>query len=133
MFVDKVLRKPLVNKKRIASIDEMQCPEWKQHLKDINSVVSRINCDLKEYWTYNRSWEYPWLWKQLRQLRGLDKRILDNGSERSPFPWFLSEQGFELIVSDVTKKYLGIWRKSAKHIPQHSLKRLATKRHFYSS
>jgi len=70
---------------------------------------------LTEYTTYSRIWEYPWLWFHLQDLPR-NARVLDIGSERSPFPWYLASQGFDVIVSDVTGDHWDTWEKASQRV-----------------
>lgn len=92
----------------------MQSPRWVSFMEELNDVARRGG--LAEYKTYSRIWEYPWLWFQLESLANQNLRVLDAGSERSPFPWFLAIRGFEVIVSDISLDYWGMWRAASKKL-----------------
>jgi ubiquinone/menaquinone biosynthesis C-methylase UbiE len=83
-------------------------------MDDLNGVARRGG--LSEYKTYSRIWEYPWLWFHLQSLANQNFRILDAGSERSPFPWFLATQGFDVIVSDISLEYWGLWKETSRKL-----------------
>lgn len=79
---------------------------------ELNATARRLG--LKEYDTYSRVWEYPWLWQVLEPFRDQGLRIVDIGSELSAFPWFLAEQGFDVIVSDHSPRYVAAWQRAAE-------------------
>jgi SAM-dependent methyltransferase len=105
---------PEVSLKQLARMSELQGPEFSKIMAQINGVARR--CGLQEYDTYSRIWEYPWVWLQLKALKGRKIRVLDVGSERSPFSWFLSTQGFDVTVSDVTANYWRFWQRASQQL-----------------
>src|SRR5260370_38593683 len=80
---------------------------------DLNAVAS--GAGLTEYTTYGRIWEYPWLWFHLKDLPR-NARVLDIGSERSPFPWQLATRGFHVTVSDVSDEYWNVWKQASRRL-----------------
>jgi len=100
--------------KQIACLSELHQPGFTQCMKDINQIAHTSG--LQEYTTYSRIWEYPWLWSRLKSLKDKKLRVLDIGSEKSPFPWFLACKGFDVIVSDLTPNYWGIWQYANRQI-----------------
>ena len=100
-------------KKVLASYPEISTPRWANFMDELNDVARRGG--LAEYKTFSRVWEYPWLWFQLEDgPRSL--RILDIGSERSPYPWLLAEKGFDMTISDVTSSYWGLWKRAQRSL-----------------
>lgn len=100
--------------KVLAKYSELSDPRWVSFMDELNSTARRGG--LCEYKTYSRIWEYPWLWFQLRDLPRKNTRVLDSGSERSPFPWYLATQGFDVMVSDVTADYWGVWKVASRSL-----------------
>jgi SAM-dependent methyltransferase len=100
--------------KRLARLSELQSHDFDHIMKKINQIAA--DTGLQHYITYSRIWEYPWAWFQLEPLKGRELRVLDVGSERSPFPWFLATQGFNVIVSDVTAKYWRVWQRATRQL-----------------
>jgi len=100
--------------KQLATLIELQSHRYERIMKQINEIA--IRGGLQEYITYSRIWEYPWLWFQLNQLKGHGLRIIDIGSEKSPFPWFLAMQDFRVTVSDITANYWRIWKKASQQL-----------------
>lgn len=99
--------------KILASYSELRDPRAVAFMEELN-VVARSG-GLTEYITYSRIWEYPWIWFRLRDFPR-STRILDVGSERSPFPWYLRMQGFDVIVSDVTEEHWDLWKEASRRI-----------------
>ncbi len=93
--------------KCLASRPEIEAEPFLGVMREVNTLA-RL-CGLHEYTTYSRLWEYPWLWRQLEPLSGQHLRLLDVGSEESPFPWFLASKGFRVVVSDLTPTYWRLW------------------------
>lgn len=100
--------------KRLACLEELRESAFMKCMDDINRTARKG--DLMEYTTYSRLWEYPWIWLHLRSLKNKKLRILDIGSEISPFIWFLANRGFDVTISDITAKYWGIWSRSMKQL-----------------
>jgi SAM-dependent methyltransferase len=100
-------------KKLLANYPEISDPRWVNFMNELNDVARRGG--LAEYKTYSRVWEYPWFWFQLENSpRSL--RVLDIGSEKSPYPWLLAEKGFDVTISDVTSGYWGLWRSAQRRL-----------------
>ena len=97
--------------KQLARLDEMQQETFARCMEEINHVA-RLG-GLMEFTTYSRLWEYPWLWFGLEQYCALNLRVLDVGSERSAFPWFLATRGFDVTVSDATAAWWQLWNKAS--------------------
>jgi SAM-dependent methyltransferase len=99
--------------KALAKHSELRDPRWVAFMELLNSTAS--SAGLSEYRTYSRIWEYPWLWFHLKDLPR-NARILDIGSERSSFPWYLAAQGFDVTVSDTTEDYWGLWNEASRRL-----------------
>jgi len=99
--------------KTLALYSELCEPRAVAFMEELNVVARRGG--LTEYTTYSRIWEYPWLWFHLKDLPR-NARVLDIGSERSPFPWYLRTQGFDVIVSDVTGEHWDLWKEASRRI-----------------
>jgi SAM-dependent methyltransferase len=108
--------------KRLASLAELNSRFHKSFMDSLNQIAHQAG--LEEYTTYSRFWEYPWLWTQLEPLKKCGLRVLDIGSERSPFPWFLATQGFDIIVSDISANNWGVWERAGRHLGINVCKRI---------
>src|SRR4029078_1800849 len=94
--------------KLLARVSDLHKSEFENALRQINHVAAGTG--LKQYTTYSRIWEYPWAWFQLEKFKQKSLKLLDIGSELSPFPWFLVSQGFDVTLSDVTADYWPVWK-----------------------
>ncbi len=103
-------------KKQLANLSELRSNRWQQVMRVVNDLARTRYVDLQEYTTYSRVWEYPWVWFQLESLKGNGLRVLDIGSERSPFPWFLATQGFDVVVSDISPNYWRVWQRASRQL-----------------
>jgi len=108
--------------KTLADLPSIHSKQFKEIMIDLNKTASRLQ--LTQYTTYSRIWEYPWLWLRLAPYKQHNLRLLDIGSELSPFPWFLAENGFSVTISDCSTKYFRIWNKIIPLIRGHIKKRL---------
>jgi SAM-dependent methyltransferase len=100
--------------KTLAKHSEIYDSRWVQFMETLNATANRAG--LSEYRSYSRIWEYPWLWFRIQELAKKDLHILDTGSERSPFPWYLATQGFNVTVSDVTEEYWDVWKNASRRL-----------------
>lgn len=100
--------------KCLATLAELESKSFRSLMERINNIARRDS--LEEYATYSRIWEYPWVWLQLEPMKGRSLRLLDIGSEKSPFPWFLATQGFDVIISDITANYWRVWQGASRQL-----------------
>jgi ubiquinone/menaquinone biosynthesis C-methylase UbiE len=98
--------------KQLAKMSELKSDNYNECINEINQIARR--CGLQEYTAFSRIWEYPWLWDKLKRFSGRKLRVLDLGSELSPFPWFLATKGFNVIVSDINDGYWDFWQRAEK-------------------
>jgi SAM-dependent methyltransferase len=98
--------------KRLARLSEIHTPEFSDLVRRVNQFTS--GTALRQYIPYSRIWEYPWAWLQLESLKGRGLKLLDIGSEISPFAWFLASQGFSVTLSDVTADYWRVWKSTGR-------------------
>ena len=100
--------------KCLAARDDLQSNTFRSLMQEINRVARAGS--LEEHTTYSRIWEYPWVWLQLEPLKGRGLQVLDVGSEKSPFPWFLATQGFRVVISDRTARWWQLWRTAKRQL-----------------
>jgi SAM-dependent methyltransferase len=108
--------------KQLARLEDSHHPDYIMCMEEINKIAHEGG--LQEYTTYCRIWEYPWVWFQLEPLKGHKLRMLDVGSEKSSFPWFLAKQGFDVVVSDVTPKNWQLWEMASRELGVNVHKRI---------
>lgn len=93
--------------KCLACRSEVDSPRFVAFMQELNQLARSTG--LQEYATFSRVWEYPWLWQRLQPFEGRQLQVLDVGSERSPFPWFLATRGFRVMVSDLHPNHWRMW------------------------
>lgn len=98
--------------KRIASIDEMNTPAFREAMHEINETGRRARLRVIEATT--RLWEYPFCWFTLQRHVPPGGRILDVGTERSPFPFFLARRGYRVTITDVEKRWTNDWDSASR-------------------
>jgi len=99
--------------KQLASTSELTQNSFTRFMDEMNKFAYKY--ELTQYDTYSRIWEYPWLWFKLKRYSGNGMKVLDLGSEMSPFPWFLSLNGFDVTVSDLETTYWNNWKKISRN------------------
>jgi len=107
--------------KLLANVSDVGTPKFDDALLKINEVGRGTG--LRRYTTYSRVWEYPWVWFQLEPFRNQSLKVLDVGSELSPFPWFLASHGFDVVLSDVNADYWPVWRRVERELGLNVTKR----------
>lgn len=100
--------------KCLATTSELKNHRFEEIVRQVDEVAT-LSCVLKKT-IYSRVWEYPWIWLQLESLQNRGLRILDIGSEKSPFPFFLAVKGFDVIVSDVDTNRLRMWKRASHEL-----------------
>lgn len=100
--------------KCLATPSELKNRRFEEIVRQVDEVAT-LSCVLKKT-IYSRVWEYPWIWLQLETLQNRGLRILDIGSEKSPFPFFLARKGFDVIVSDVDTNRLRMWKRASHEL-----------------
>lgn len=94
--------------KQLARISEINDADYLAFMDELNKFAGKVGLD--QYETYSRIWEYPWLWTYLKPLANKGLKLLDIGSEMSPFPWYLASQCYDVIVSDHNKANWNSWK-----------------------
>lgn len=113
--------------KQLARVAELESPDYVQHVDALNQLARQSG--LLKYVSYSRIWEYPWLWQKLQPLREQNLVVLDVGSEKSVLPWFLAQQGFHVIVSDMNHEYWNVWQQTARALNTQPRMRLCDAMH----
>ena len=93
--------------KQIACVEQLKSQPWREFMSELNSFGSDIG--LEQYTATSRVWEYPWIWFHLRGYIDRQFKLLDIGTQRSPFPWFLAQNGFDVTISDATDYWMQQW------------------------
>lgn len=121
----------------LASVDQLQSSYWQGVIGEIELTArqSRAKFTIHE----SKRWEYPWTWKVLEKFMPVkDKRprVLDIGTRKSPFPWWLPKQGYDVTISEIFSicaiKYWFRWRKAEKNLGVQMSKRLMDARRLHA-
>jgi SAM-dependent methyltransferase len=92
----------------LASLAQLQNPSFVGFMQSLNAFAAR--CQLQIHTNWSKVWEYPWLWfNGLSRLCWPDIRLLDVGSELSPFPWFLASLGARVTLVETNPQWLHVW------------------------
>jgi SAM-dependent methyltransferase len=98
--------------KRLASVDEMNSPAFSEAMNEINEIGRRG--DMRVIHATSRLWEYPFCRAVIQRHAPAGARILDIGSERSPFPFHLSGKGYRVTITDIEKKWREDWDRASR-------------------
>ena len=94
---------------RLASVMELDSRPFIEWMEGVNAFSESHN--LRVFSNWSKIWEYPWLWYTgLKEIDLSRSRILDIGSEISPFPWLASIQGAKVTMVEVTTEWVGHWQ-----------------------
>jgi ubiquinone/menaquinone biosynthesis C-methylase UbiE len=100
--------------KRLASVQEMNTPAFRAVIDEVNEIGRRGGLRVVESTT--KLWEYPFCWFEINRHAPARARILDVGTERSPFPFFLALQGYNVTINDIDKKWKAYWDRAAREL-----------------
>ena len=100
--------------KCLASLEEINSVEYRSLMDEINKVGQKGN--LRVYTTYSRIWEYPFCWFSIDKYYPRGAKILDIGSEMSPFPFFLAMKGYDVTIMDASKRWKKHWYKASREL-----------------
>ncbi|HWL15386.1 MAG TPA: methyltransferase domain-containing protein [Opitutus sp.] len=94
--------------RHLANLGETFSPDWIGFIDTLNAFAAPLG--LRQFTNWSKIWEYPWLWH--RGLSALDwrgRRVIDLGSEQSPFPWWLATQGAVVTLVETRRDWIGQW------------------------
>jgi len=69
---------------------------------------------LRVHTSWSKVWEYPWIWGRISDLPLNGLKVLDIGSELSPFPWFLSSLGARVWMVEKDASFVALWEQLKK-------------------
>jgi SAM-dependent methyltransferase len=82
--------------------------EWTNFIDELNAFAAPLG--LRQFTNWSKLWEYPWLWHHgLHALDWRGQRVLDLGSEQSPFPWWLAHKGAHVTLVETSRNWIGQW------------------------
>jgi len=100
--------------KRLASVQEMNTPAFRAVIDEVNEIGRRGGLRVVESTT--KLWEYPFCWFVINRHAPTGARILDIGTEISPFPFFLALQDYNVTINDIDKKWRGYWTRAVREL-----------------
>jgi 2-polyprenyl-3-methyl-5-hydroxy-6-metoxy-1,4-benzoquinol methylase len=94
--------------RHLANLPEMFSREWTGFIDQLNAFAAPLG--LRQFTNWSKLWEYPWLWHHgLGALDWRGKRVLDLGSEQSPFPWWLAQMGAHVTLVETGRNWIEQW------------------------
>jgi 2-polyprenyl-3-methyl-5-hydroxy-6-metoxy-1,4-benzoquinol methylase len=108
IVVARRLDRPARKVRHLANLPEMFSPEWTGFIDELNAFAAPLG--LRQFTNWSKLWEYPWLWHHgLSTLDWRGLRVLDLGSEQSPFPWWLAAKGAHVTLIETRRDWIGQW------------------------
>ncbi len=102
------LDRPARRVRRLANLPQMFSPRWTGFIDELNAFAAPLG--LRQFTNWSKLWEYPWLWHEgLGAIDWRGKRVLDLGSEQSPFPWWLATKGAQVTLIETSRNWVGQW------------------------
>lgn len=100
--------RPVRTVRHLANLGEMFSREWWQFVDELNAFGAPHG--LRQFTNWSKIWEYPWLWHHgLSQLDWWGRRVIDLGSEQSPFPWWLASKGAHVTLVETRRDWIPQW------------------------
>lgn len=93
--------------KSLAILREALGPAFTSRMSEINAFAARYG--LREFTTWSKIWEYPWIDSRISELARPAAKILDLGSEISPMPWLWAAAGAHVMMVEVSNANVGLW------------------------
>lgn len=95
--------------RHLANLPEMFAPEWVSFIDTLNGFAAPLG--LRQFTNWSKLWEYPALWHQgLSRMDWRGRRLLDLGTELSPFPWWLATQGATVTLLEARPDWIPLWQ-----------------------
>ena len=108
IVVARRIERPVREVRHLANLPEMFSPEWTGFIDELNAFAAPLG--LRQFTNWSKLWEYPWLWHHgLSALDWRGLRVLDLGSEQSPFPWWLAAKGAHVTLIETRHDWIGQW------------------------
>jgi SAM-dependent methyltransferase len=100
--------------KRLASVQEMNTPFFRAVIDEVNEIGRGGGLRVIE--STSKLWEYPFCWFVINRHATPGTRILDIGTERSPFPFYLARKGYDVTITDVDKQWKKVWDRARTNL-----------------
>jgi 2-polyprenyl-3-methyl-5-hydroxy-6-metoxy-1,4-benzoquinol methylase len=100
--------RPARKVRHLANLPEMFSPSWINFIDELNAFAAPHG--LRQFTNWSKLWEYPWLWHHgLSAIDWRGKRVLDLGSEQSPFPWWVAAKGANVTLVETGRNWTEQW------------------------
>jgi 2-polyprenyl-3-methyl-5-hydroxy-6-metoxy-1,4-benzoquinol methylase len=94
--------------RHLANLPQMFSREWIDFIDELNAFAAPLG--LRQFTNWSKLWEYPWLWHHgLKDIDWRGKRVMDLGSEQSPFPWWLAKKGAHVTLVETGRNWVEQW------------------------
>ncbi len=108
ILVARRVERPVRTVRHLANLPQMFSPEWIDFIDELNAFAAPLG--LRQFTNWSKLWEYPWLWHHgLREIDWRGKRVLDLGTEQSPFPWWLATKGAHVTLIETGRNWIEQW------------------------
>jgi len=98
---------------RLADLDELRSSEFTGFMGRLNRLAA--SHDLRQFTTWSKIWEYPWLWRNaLASVDWDGTRIIDVGAEMSPLPWLLATLGARVTLIETDEQWIDRWERARR-------------------
>ena len=95
--------------KALASVSELESGSFRSFMAWLNAFAQVHG--LRVHTSWSKVWEYPWVWRRISDLPLPGLKVLDIGSELSPFPWFLASLGASVWMVEKDLTFAGVWER----------------------
>jgi len=95
--------------KALASVSELESGSFRSFMAWLNAFAQVHG--LRVHTSWSKVWEYPWVWRHISDLPLHGLKVLDIGSELSPFPWFLASLGASVWIVEKDLTFAGAWER----------------------
>ena len=94
--------------KLLANLSDTFSSEYTGFIDKLNKFAAPLG--LRQFSNWSKIWEYPRIWyDQFGQLDFSGLKILDIGSEQSPWPWHLAKHGAEVTIIETAENWTEQW------------------------
>ncbi|MFM9994338.1 MAG: class I SAM-dependent methyltransferase [Phycisphaerales bacterium] len=96
---------------RLATLGETRGAAFSAFMANLNRFARPL--DLREFTTWSKIWEYPWLWfNGLGRIGLAGARVVDLGSEKSPMPWAMAALGARVTLIEADSRFVPLWART---------------------
>ena len=108
-------RKNKSEPKLIANLSDTFSKRFSDFVDKLNTFGAPYG--LREFCNWSKIWEYPRIWFDgLDEMDWKGKRLIDVGSERSPWPWFMASLGAKVTIVEASSEWVSHWESVREHL-----------------